>query len=576
MILKKYPIFISLKVRMIVLAWIGCFSLLISCSSEEKSENEKSVGVNRVPKLPNNVDAEVDLSAHLLSKTLQLRRIYLDVLHQLPPTELIEKIESGEVELKTVIKEALDKPQFAKAISRSHAKIWGLESSSLPVLKQFRKIDLEFAQSLTPDLERSFKDEPLNYLRGMVESNEPMNNIFGNNLSYGTKDFVNFIELDEKDKIWSDESVYSFSYSNSRSKLGLLSTVGIHSVYSETGDSGLGLANKVLNQFFCMDLRSQNNHDFSEFFESKSRVNLLEQSTKNVNCAGCHKPLNDLAEILLPLSQGESFSELLTVSTTELKKIYYLFGTKISNYAELSKFLNEDTLFHNCEIKKVMEFFLHRDIELNDYQTYSVMYDLYRKNNFNLKPSLEMFLQNNIYLVGSLGSGVDFKTTINYAGIKLLNNIQIKSIFDSFLKNNDLDVSESVSLNLPQHGISIFQLSQGEFFWQYKKVVSNFTRKLVSAELADGVKVSDRSLLKILPEGLGVSEDESIAIQQILSLWQLLTSKKLTKDDPRIQELLSMWKEIFKQPNESVELKTTRAWRLILTAIFISPEFYMY
>ena len=118
-----------------------------------------------------------------------------------------------------------------------------------------------------------------------------------------------------------------------------------------------------------------------------------------------------------------------------------------------------------------------------------------------------------------------------------------------------------------------FRNPNGTYFHYLNRAMRQFASSIIAAELANGSNVNSRLVLTKIPAGGGAGIDEAAIKIQIMTTYSFLTGISLAADSADMTNLLA----IFQAGGGAASDALSRdAWRAVLIAILLSPDFVTY
>jgi hypothetical protein len=303
-------------------------------------------------------------------------------------------------------------------------------------------------------------------------------------------------------------------------------------------------------------------------------VRLRDHTSKSPSCAGCHSHLETMGAILNQQRLTREYHS--SIDSTPLTFPFALAGHQIRSHEDLAAALGQDPRIQLCTIKNIWEDLTQRPFQASvDFTAlHLAQQELLNEGSNNITAVVKRLLHSPAYGYDPEDGKEKQNTERTQPNLRFLHQQQYEKIFGSLLHDSiPLSISSNLNPGQEELGNHSDQIPSGEYFYALQKLAQIAAQEIVTNELINGSK---RDLFTLLPDDYSDGQSHELVAQQIMMLWQMFTSEKLQPNSLQLQKLHQLWLDVKESAPIDPKEKSLMAWKNLLIAIFLSPEFFTY
>lgn len=499
----------------------------------------------------------------------KIRRLTLDLLHRLPTASEISNYNNSPDLKSDILSMALGNPALYAAIAETHRSFWKLQ-------------DREALTDLSlPDTSaENYSDDTVETLKFHLSAGTQFSDLFSLDYSITSSDSAtNYGVSTTSGPVPGTEYI---DYFGKRPSFGLASSLGMTaSIGSNQDGTGNNKAYSLLQKLACIDYSGDDSHNFNILPEEYIQANIRSVSLVQPECASCHAQYGSLTTSVPLFASKTNLSDWIAYSSDEFTPGTYA-GHDFTTESQLVEFIKNDPRIKTCEIVNLVEELLQRPFEsFESRRLYALLFNSFEEHQ-SIEDLVAQIINESSYL-NSLNIETSNKDATTEGSVKLLSRHHLKGIVRALsmtevsfdLEQTDLTLTPNqialpVNLDVKKPHISSGNsfLPDETYLRSIYRLANDFSLKIVTDELSTAPLVlsNSRKVLKQIPDGDGSSATDIHIQNQIITLWFDMTSQLLQTTDTKYIQLKSLYDTIS-------QTSTTEAWRAVIYAIIVSPEF---
>ncbi len=561
---------------------IGLMIGTVSCSAVDSilpnnSNPQKTTRTKTEPE-PGTTSVEPPPS---LPKERLLRRIAIDTVSRLPSPDESAWLASEQVTIESLTDGYIASNEFSRSIAERHLRIWQLDDLRTPGLNRFVAKDSALANKLTKAAKEKILQEPVHILRKVLEDGMPFSQVF--KVPWTILDTDTLSSIYGKSGLmtpWPGENLSLYAYDDGRPAAGILQTWGLRaSLDSSDSDTSFSQTAQLMQRFACNNrssgqfahlMYSLTSEDFDRGARSSAATNSM--------CAGCHRPVENIAPDLDRYGQGQDFASWLAYEPATSVSSSTYFGRSYNSVDELIELFASDPRIRKCEIESIYKSILQRPLHPTDEdQTQlAILTGVYHRQEQSLGATVKKIVKAESYTTGLPAQDGSAAFSDQHSGVKFLGASAWRGILTQINgKAGQLEISPGLNPGSDDTQSPDSFVPSNAYYFYLRDLAKRAAATIISDELADNRTKESRYLLTHIPDGSGHTANDQELGEQMVAIWQLLTSYQLTTSDVKIVELVALYQEIASTKSDAEE-KSRKAWQYVLQAILMSPEFITY
>ena len=533
--------------------------------SNDSAEDEVEI------EIPEAVEEEI-----FIDHQRKIRRYSIDLTHRLPNSKDFNNYPTPD-DVDDYVTSLFASPLIYTAVAEKHRSIWNLQN----------KEALGEISGLASTTSEALADDVIETLKYHLSEDTPFSDLFKLDYSITTAGSSTLFGLSAVTGPTPDTEV--IEYDSIRPSFGIASTLAITSSLHKNHDSsGNSVAYSFLKKFGCVDYSGYDSHNFSDFDDTYMGSTLRSVSTANIACASCHLQYSDFASNVPMFAPKTNLTDWTNYIAGNFQAGIYA-GHSFNSEEDLAIFLSNDPRFRACETTKLIEEFLQVKLDrTSQTNLYARIFNEFNKND-NLMEAVRAIVDSTEYTSQVINPAAnEIVEPEDNTGIRFLSRHHFKGLIESLVMypvtfdlntttfNNEPTpdvITLSPELDLRKHDYTKTTpfIPDEIYMRRVYQLALDVSKKLVEDELSTitPLVASARKLLNYLPDGDGANASSSQINNQIISLWFQFTSINITTSSAKFIELQNIY-------DAGIVTSTAEAWRAILYAILISPEFLSY
>ncbi len=499
----------------------------------------------------------------VLSGSVLLRRISLDIRGKLPLASELSSLESGEVTHGDLVDQWGMEDSAAETLAQAHRLIWRFNGLRLPDLERFSP---NGQVTLTESLRTEIIDEPLHTLRRSLEEGEAYGAFFKAGSILASPDVLGLYGLTLGEELFL--GVFQSTWDDNRPSMGILTSPGLlGAVPGEASSLSRGRTASLMSRLLCVNLESRTAHVFTGLTDAEmAQLHVTALTLKQ--CASCHASIDRVAGAFSGTGDQDSLASWLS---WEAPTGPWTFGGQSFDTPEgVAEAFAEDARLRNCASRGLFSTMVQRpafgDLDAKSLAAANRDFDMAGQDFRILAVSLTRSRE---YRLTPAPRDVPANKSLRSSGLRLLSRRHWMGIWNQLLPESSwsqLSFPEELDPGIEEAAGTTWRIPSGSWWMHVNQLVHDATEQLVSVELADSSTSSDRRLLTLLPEGPAVNLDDAVLTAQISAAWKFLSGAEINEAS------LVSYKNIFATAGGSFDAETSRAsWKAVLTAMLLSP-----
>lgn len=509
-----------------------------------------------------------------LSITRLVRRVSLDLTGKLPAVNDVASVKEDPNRLAELISHYLGTSDARDAVTNWHQDIWQLRPNSLPDIERYKNSgDDILKEAFANNLREKIMIEPLLRLRYILDRELAFNNLFMGNWTILHPDALELFELTEDGKPW-QSLPYQFTYYKQRPEVGLLvSNALLATENNPDSEIPRHRTSRLLRRFSCTSNFQAQAHRFESLTAEELASDLDDLANFKSPCRGCHAIWSDLAESFQGLATGDDFKAWLSDQEPTATAGYWS-GRRFETSAELGELIGNDPRIHQCELTRLLASLLQRPVNSYDSTLIAKTTDEFYEHSQRLLPALTAIFQSNDYGYDAVSAKAHARYSRNASGVRFLRYEHWHNLIRQFtFKPEKITLSDAIIPGAEETVTFEDRIPSGGYWYEIDRVARQLAQQIIREELVEGRIAATRQVFTMLPDGLDKNVNKTTIHQQIISLWNFLTSEDLSdiNQSPLI-DFVNLWEKLDKDSDEDFSL----AWQVILTAMLSHPKFLTY
>jgi hypothetical protein len=438
------------------------------------------------------------------------------------------------------------------------------------------------------DVAESVGSEPLKLISHVIDSDAPFSEIF----------LVDYTLADEiVAAMWGldypagAEGWQALTYDDGRPMAGVLSSTSLWTRYPSAGlNANRHRANNLSRMFLCDDyLTRPVTFTQAQIEELSDGGDPNEVIANTASCQSCHSTLDPIAAHFFGF-WWEADPEDAVAMTTYMPGDEGLyagltsgelgwFGRPTSGLRDLATALAVDERFYDCTVQTVVEGLTQRATSDADWTTMQHHKEAFVGANLNFRELVRSVVTSDSYLA------TEFEDSATHDRIPVVKTVSPRQLSDIVSDKTGFVLSYDGLDALKYNDMGLVVLDggiDGQFVTDrtFEPTVSSMFVQERLAQAA-GFRVAtndlnpqlqgDAILLRNVDVYSNPTEHRAAFEVQIRSLYLDLTGKPLPAEAPQIEELISLWKQIF-----SVTSSSTTSWAGVIAAVLRDPSILFY
>jgi len=441
-----------------------------------------------------------------------------------------------------------------------------------------------------PDHEvaESLGSEPLKLIAHVIDGDLPFSEIFLADFTMADEIVAAMWGLDYPAGA---EGWQQLTYDDGRPMAGLLSSTSLWTRYPSAGlNANRHRANNVSRMFLCDDyLTRPVTFTQAQIAELSDGGDPNEVIATTASCQSCHSTLDPIAahffgfwweadaEDLVAMTTYNSGDEGLYAGLTSGDPGW--FGRPTSGLRDLATSLSVDERFYDCTVQTVLEGLTQRETSDADWEVMQHHKGNFVSSNLNFRELVRSIVMSDGYVA------TQFEDAATHDRIPVVKTVSPRQLSDILEDKTGFVLSYDGLDALKYNDMGLVVLDggiDGQFVTERSfepSVSSMFVQERLAQ--AAGFRVATHDLNPqrqgeaILLGSVDVYSNPTAHRQafevQIRSLYLDLTGLPLAADAPQIEELVSLWKQIF-----SVTSSSTTSWAGVIAAVLRDPALLFY
>lgn len=512
-------------------------------------------------------------------KTLEgerlLRRITLELTGSLPTAEQRATYAAEPKTLPDTIDDLAESAETARTLAEAHRMMWRINARLLPDVDRFALTNSTLATALTAATRVEIIGEPLAMVRKLLDDNRPYDELFKRNYTIAHSDVLSLWGYTEGAQVWSDEPYFTADFPDSRPAAGILTSQGFLAAFGSEGRSdGVSYAAAILGRVACVSLETTKAHDFTALTTDQLSGDLRALAKTETKCASCHAQFTKTAPGIAGYGRPTDLTTWLARDTASDTASGIYAGYAFTGTSALAELVGEDHRVKSCTVRNLISAFMHRPFSLtHDAVRFSLLLSEMKNNDNNLRRAAATLVKSEEFQWKPLTRSQPADLAKRASGLHFLSRRHFLGLIKQLAPSASFDLPEELDPGSEELAGTTFRMPGGTYFHHVNRLVRQLATAIINSELADGVEPSARVLLTGIPAGGAAGIDAAAVSTAIIAVYKFLTGVDISPDTTTQANLSG----IFEAGGGAGTDATSRdAWRAVLIAIMLSPDFVTY
>jgi len=513
----------------------------------------------------------------------QLIRLSVDLRGIHPSEDDLQAIEADPESYESFVDAYLYDPRFLQQMEDLYNGVLRTRTGDPwfdPAMAGLLQTEQEVAESVG--------SEPLKLISHVIDSDAPFSQIFLADYTLGDEIVAAMWGLDYPEGA---EGWQPLTYDDGRPMAGVLSSTSLWTRYPSAGlNANRHRANNLSRMFLCDDYLTR-----PVVFTQAQIAELSDGGDPNeviagtASCQSCHSTLDPIAAHFFGFWWEAEPEDLVAMTTYNPgdEGLYAgvisgdpgWFGRPTAGLRDLATSLSVDERFYDCTVQTVVEGLTQRETSDADWSLMQSHKDAFVSSNLNFRELVRSVVTSETYLA------TQFEDPATHDRIPVVKTVSPRQMSDIIADKTGFVLSYDGFDALKYNDMGLVVLDggiDGQFVTEraFEPTVSSMFVQERLAQAA-GFRVATHDLnpqrdgAPILLDSVDVYSNPTADLQafevQIRSLYLDLTGQPLAADAPQVEELVSLWKQIF-----SVTSSSTTSWAGVIAAVLRDPALLFY
>jgi hypothetical protein len=528
------------------------------------------------------VEAESVSNVELLAPREQLIRLSVDLRGVHPGEESLAAIDANPELYEAFVDEYLADERYLDRME----EVFNLTFHTRTGATYFDPAEAGLEELPTTLVAGSVGDEPIKLVRHIVENDLPYSDIVTADYTMADPVLAQMWDLEYPD---GEEGWQRSRYTDGRPHAGVLTMTTMWLRYPSSGaNANRHRANAVSTILMCDDYLAR------PVSFSRSQIDALttgdpEEVIRNSpSCQSCHSSMDPLAahffgfwwdieeETLENYSTYRPEDETIWQDYADKEPGWH--GTPTANLEDLGNRISEDPRFVDCAVQTVFEGITQRTTSDDDWEELAVHEDAFVANSLNIRELSRSIVMSEEYRAAKAFGDLEERMPT----VKQVSPAQLAAIIEGKTgyrwEFNGVDGLTTHTMGLPVLAGGVdsvyvrepnYDPSVGLVFVQERLAQSAGWH--VARHDLDPDREGDAILLKYVTVDMRPDTDEDAFKAQIEHLYRHITGIPLEEDDPQVDMLITVWRQLY-----SIEGDSEAAWAGLTSVVLRDPRVIFY